>query len=144
MLVMDIGADPVLATVTVWAAVVTFSVLLNDSAVGVTLAAGLTPVPVNVTICGLVTSESVMVSVPVRTPVVVGRKLTLMRQLRPAFSVVPQLFESEKFVLQAMLLTEIGVVPTFDSVTVWFALRVPTSWLPNSSELVLRLRLLTS
>lgn len=107
------------------------------------LTAGLIPVPVSATICGLVMSESVMVSVPVRTPVVV-RKLTLMRQLRPAFSVVPQLFESEKFVLQAMLLIEIGVVPTFDSVTVWFALRVPTSWLPNSSELVLRLRLLTS
>ena len=118
--------------------------LLKDRAVGVTLTAGLIPVPVSATICGLVTSESVMVSVPVRTPVVVGRKLTLIRQLRPAFSVVPQLFESEKFVLQAMLLIEIGVVPTFDSVTVWFALRVPTSWLPNSNEVVLRLRLLTS
>src|ERR1700740_806294 len=37
--------------------------------------AACTPVPVRRTICGLVTSESEMVSVPIRTPVVVGTNL---------------------------------------------------------------------
>jgi hypothetical protein len=86
----------------------------------------------------------VIVSVPVRTPVVVGAKTTLMRPLRPAKRVVRQLFASEKFVLQVMLLIVSGVVPTFDSVTICAALRVPTFWFPNSSEVVLRLMLLTT
>ena len=94
---------------------------------GVSVAAGCTPVPVSVTIWGLVTSESVIVSVPVRTPVVVGAKTTLIRQLRPGFRVVPQFVASEKFVLQVMLLIVSGVVPTFDTVTICDALRVPTS-----------------
>ena len=88
-------------------------------------------------------SESVIVSVPVRTPVVVGANTTLIRQLRPGLRVVPQLDESEKFALQVMPLIVIGVVPTFASVTCCAALLVPTAWLPNSSEVVLRLRPLT-
>ena len=59
------------------------------------------PVPVSVTICGLVTSESVIVSVPVRTPVVVGANSTLTRQLLPGARLPPQLLLSEKFGLQA-------------------------------------------
>jgi hypothetical protein len=39
------------------------------------------PVPLNETTCGLVTSLSVMVKVPVRVPVDLGLKVTLMMQL---------------------------------------------------------------
>lgn len=85
---------------------------------GVSVTAGCTPVPVSVTICGLVTSESVIVSVPVKTPVVVGANTALIRQLRPGFRVVPQFVASEKFVLHVMLLIVSGVVPMFDRVTV--------------------------
>ena len=81
-------------------------------------AAGWTPVPVNVTICGLVGSEFVMVSVPVITPVVVGVNLTLTRQLRPGARLVPQLVLSEKLALHANLMPVTVVMPTFEIVTV--------------------------
>jgi hypothetical protein len=42
-----------------------------------------------------------------------------------------------------MLLIVSVVVPTLASVRVWDALRVPTSWFPNNSEVVLRLTPLT-
>src|ERR1700756_1335224 len=93
--------------------------------------------------CGLVMAESVIVSVPVRTPVVVGANLTLMRQLRPGARLPPQLLLSEKFALHWMLLIVSVVVPTFTSVTCWVALVVPTTWLPNNNDVVLRLTLLT-
>src|SRR2546430_712756 len=70
--------------------------------VGESVTAACTPVPVSVTICGLVTSESVIVSVPVRTPVVVGTKATFTRQVLPGAKLPPQLLLSEKFGLQAM------------------------------------------
>src|SRR5437763_3301492 len=81
--------------------------------VGESVTAACTPVPVSVTICGLVTSESVIVSVPVRTPVVVGGNLTLMRQLRPGASLPPQVLPAEKFALQARFeMVKVGL-PTF-------------------------------
>ena len=94
----------------------------------------------SVTTCGLVGSESVIVSVPVSTPVVVGANLTLILQLRPGARVGPQLVLSEKFALHWMLVSVIVAVPTFVNVTVCAALVVPTSWLPNKSEFVLRLK----
>ena len=111
--------------------------------VGDSVTAACTPVPVSVTICGLVTSESVIVSVPVRTPVVVGTKATFTRQVLPGAKLPPQLLLSEKFGLQAMPVIVSVVVPTLAIVTVCDALLVPTTWLPNSSEVVLRLTLLT-
>src|SRR5690349_18659461 len=89
-------------------------------------------------------SESVIVSVPVRTPVVVGANLTLMRQLLPGARLPPQLLLSEKFGLHWMLLIVSVVVPTFARVTCCAALVVPTTWLPNSSEVVLTLTPLTT
>ena len=74
---------------------------------------------------------------------VVGTKRTLMRQLAPGRRLPLQLLLSEKFALHWMLLIVSVVVPTFASVTCWVALVVPTSWLPNSNEDVLRLTLLT-
>jgi hypothetical protein len=116
---------------------------VSDAGLGV-IAGAVIPVPVSVTLCGLVASESVIVSFPVMTPAVVGTKATLMRQLRPAARLVPQLLESEKPALQVMPVIVSVVVPTFASVTVCEELRVPTNWFPNSSENVLRLMLLTT
>src|ERR1700712_3290866 len=48
------------------------------------------PVPVRLTVCVPVTSESVKTTVPVRGPVTVGVKLTGTVQLAPAASDVPQ------------------------------------------------------
>jgi hypothetical protein len=62
---------------------------LNANEPGVTCMAGAMPVPVRVTICGLVGSEFVIVSVPVIMPVVVGLNLTLIRQLRPGATAWP-------------------------------------------------------
>src|SRR5436305_13717361 len=103
---------------------------------GESVTAACTPVPVSVTTCGLVTSESVMVSVPVRRPAVVGTKATLTRQLLPGVRLPPQLLLSEKFELQATPLIVNVVVPTLAIVTACDALLVPTTWLPNSSEVV--------
>ena len=115
---------------------------VSDAGFGV-IAGAVIPVPVSVTICGLVASESVIVSVPVMTPVFVGTKATFTRQLLPAARLPPQLLLSEKFGLQAKPVIVSVVVPTFAMVTVWFALRVPTSWLPNSNDVVLKLTPLT-
>jgi hypothetical protein len=133
---------PVLVIVTICGALVTPTLVVgnvNDVGFGV-IAGAVIPVPVSVTVCGLVTSESVMVSCPVSTPVVVGANLTLILQLRPGAKAAPmQLLVSEKLALQVTLLIVSVVMPTLTTVTVCAALSVPTSWSPNSRELVLRL-----
>ena len=48
------------------------------------------PVPERVTPCGLVTAESVNVSVPFTVPVAIGEKVTPIVQLAPAAMLVPQ------------------------------------------------------
>ena len=48
------------------------------------------PLPVRLTVWGLLPALSVMVRVPVRVPVTVGVKVTLMVQLPPAATDVPQ------------------------------------------------------
>src|SRR5438132_33702 len=48
------------------------------------------PLPVRLTVWGLLPALSVMVRAPVRVPVTVGVKLTLMVQLPPAATDVPQ------------------------------------------------------
>jgi hypothetical protein len=75
------------------------------------------PVPVSVTTCGLVISESVMVSVTVRTPVVVGAKTMFTQKLLPGARLPPQLLLSEKFGLQEKPLIVSVVVPTLAIVT---------------------------
>jgi hypothetical protein len=113
------GAVPVLVTVTTCAGlIVRMGTFPNANDVGRTWFTGATPVPVRATTCGLVKSESVIVSVPLSTPAVVGTNLTLIRQLRPGPRLPPQLLVSEKFALHVMLLMVIVVVPTFESVTV--------------------------
>ena len=82
---------PVFRSVTVLALLVTFTGWIpNGTVVGVRLATGLVPVPVKLTCCGLVGSESAIRRVAVLLPLAVGVKVTLMLQLVPTANVVAQ------------------------------------------------------
>jgi hypothetical protein len=62
------------------------------------------PLPVNVTICGLLVAGSAKLSVPLAGPVAVGENVTLTEQYPPAATPVAQeLLEMEKPALVAML-----------------------------------------
>ncbi len=66
--------------------------LATDGFAGVTeIDESAMPVPDNEAVCGLSLPLSVTVSVPVRVPVAVGLNVTLIVQLAPAASEVPQL-----------------------------------------------------
>src|SRR5437899_5808623 len=89
----------------------------------------LTPVPGSVTFCGLPAALSVMLSAAVRVPLDVGLKVTLMLQLAPAASEMPQALVCAKspalVPVIAMLLMVKLVVPVFLSVTDLATLVVP-------------------
>src|SRR5437667_426111 len=91
------------------------------------LVTGAAPVPVMLTMCGLPAALSVMVIAPVRVPVAVGVKVTLMAQLAPAATDVPQVLVCMKSPLATMLVTLSAAVPVLVSVTVCTALVVLTS-----------------
>ena len=57
-----------------------------------TTGAVLVPVPERLTVWGLPAALSEMLRVPLRVPVAVGVKVTLIVQLAPAATLVPQLF----------------------------------------------------
>jgi hypothetical protein len=90
---------------------------------------GCVPVPDRETVCGPAGALLVMEMVPLREPVFVGAKVTLIVQLLPAFNELPQVFVSPKLALAAMLVMLRAALPEFVSVTGWLALVVPTTWL---------------
>jgi hypothetical protein len=96
MLVMLRVAVPVFLRVTLWAALVVPTAwlvkvrLVADKLTAGALAA--VPVPVRLIVCGLPDALSVMVTVPVRVPVAVGLKVTLILQFPPAATEVPHVF----------------------------------------------------
>src|SRR5262249_2858601 len=90
------------------------------------------PVPVRLTICGLPGASSVTARSPFRVPSAVGVKVTLMVQLAPAFTELPQLLFSAKSPLVAMLVMVRVALPLLVRVTVWGLLVVPTLWLPKA------------
>src|SRR6266852_6532832 len=94
MLVMLNEAVPLLLRVTACAPLlVPTSWLAKVRLVGERLTAGAleaVPVPVRLTICGLSLALSLMVMLPVRVPAAVGVKVTLMLQLPPAATALPQ------------------------------------------------------
>jgi hypothetical protein len=92
------------------------------------------PVPMRLTDCGLPEALSVMLRVPVRVPEAVGLKVTLMLQLAPAATELPQLSVSAKSPLAEILVIVKLTVPVLVSVTVCAALVVPTVWLANVNE----------
>lgn len=95
------------------------------------------PVPVKGTCCGLFAALSVIVTSPVRVPVWVGVKVTLILQFLPAASVGPQGFElvvKAKSPLAAMLPMFRVAVPVLASVMALPALVMPTVVLGNVRE----------
>jgi hypothetical protein len=91
MPVMLKAAVPVFVSVAAWAELLDPTIWLpNDRELADRLTAGATPVPVRLTVCGLPLALSVMVRVPLRTPVAVGVKVTLIVQLAPAPTLAPQ------------------------------------------------------
>ena len=77
MLLMVSEAVPVLVAVSVWTALEAFTGEVNVSGpIGVTESAGATPVPVRVTVCGLVGSEDAIDRTALRTPTAVGLNRT--------------------------------------------------------------------
>src|ERR1700757_1140912 len=99
------------------------------------------PVPVNVTVCGLVAALSLIVKVAERATRRFGEKVTLIVQLAPACRPAPpigQVLLCPKRVGFAppivMLLMINGTVPVFCTVTLCGALVVLIAWFPNAIE----------
>jgi len=96
----------------------------------------LIPVPDSSKFCGLPGALSVTESVPVRSPVVPGTKVTLIMQFAPAVRVEPQVLVSAKLGPAARILTLLSVpVPELRSVMICAGLGVPTSS-PSKVKLV--------
>ena len=87
--VMVTGVGCLLLTVTVFAALVVVTGWFPKPRVAGVTVTGTTPVPASETVWGLLLALSVIVRVPVRLPVVVGEKVTLIVQFAPAASVAP-------------------------------------------------------
>src|ERR1700726_2366781 len=131
---IEIGVDavPVFFTVTVFAALVVFTVCAaNVSLVGETVTTAVAPVPVpfRFTFCGEFVALSVTNIVPVRVPVVVGLNVTETVQFVLAVNVAPHgvvplpaTAKSPPGAIESDVLTE----PVFLTVTVLPALVVPT------------------
>jgi hypothetical protein len=91
---------------------------------------------VRLTICGLVTAESVNVRVPVAGPVAVGEKVTPTVQLAPAPIVAPQvLLATANPVLALTVAIERALLKWLVNVTVRTALVVPTFTVEKLMEL---------
>jgi hypothetical protein len=89
------------------------------------------PVPLKLTLCGLLLALSVRVSEPVRLAAAVGVKVTVMVQLAPAARLVPQVLVWAKSPLAVMLLRLKADWPVLDKVRVFGLLVVPTSLVPK-------------
>ena len=97
------------------------------------------PVPVSAAVCVVPSTpllSSVMVSVPVRAPVVEGVKVTSTVQLEPPASEVPHVWVSLKSLLFGPVIVMPAMVsdpaPVLVSVTVLGTLGWPTIWFPKS------------
>jgi hypothetical protein len=74
-----------------------------------------------------------MVKAPVRVPIPVGVKVTLIMQLPPPLTTVPQLFVSEKSPLTTMLVIVRALAPVFWTLTGWGELEVCSVWFPKAT-----------
>jgi len=86
------------------------------------------PVPVSEIVCGLLEALSVSVSVPVRVPAAVGVNFTLIVQLAPAVTELPQVPTPPK--VKSPLKTTLNVrvaLPVLVSVVNCVTLLVPTA-----------------
>ena len=91
----------------------------------------LVPVPVRLTDCGLPLALSAMVIAPLRVPVAVGVKVTMIVQLPPAATELPQVLfwaKSPPFVpVTAIELIVNCAPPMLVKVTAWGLLVVPVT-----------------
>jgi hypothetical protein len=128
MLVKLSVAPPVLLKVTVCAVLVvptTWAAKLSALGFNDTKATG-APVPLKLTVLGLLVASLVMTRVLRCAPVTVGVKVTLMVQLADCASDAPQLVLRAKSPLATMLAMLSTAPPVLLRVTVWAALVVPT------------------
>src|SRR5271157_1291853 len=92
-------------------------------------AVGTAPVPLKLTVCGLLLALSVMVRVALREPAAAGVKLTVIVQFPPELTLAPQVFVWEKspMFVPVMVMPEMAsvAVPVLLSVTVREGLGVP-------------------
>jgi hypothetical protein len=107
--------------------------LPNQRLVADRLAAGATPVPVSVTVCGRRVALSVMVSAPVLVPGAVGVNVTLTEQelLNGIGEADTQVLVSAKSPEATTFVTASPGAPVLVRVAVCGALVVPTAWLPS-------------
>ncbi len=129
MPLMLTGIEPTFVMVTPCEGlVVPTSWLPKVSEVGETLTVGATPVPLRPTVCGLPAALSLMLSVALRVPVAVGVKVTLIEQLPPVATDVPQLLVWAKSPglapVREMPLILSAPLPVLLRVTVWAELGV--------------------
>src|SRR5437660_12620838 len=82
--------------------------------------------PDKATLSGLSAALYVIVSVPVRFPPAAGANVTLMVQLAPAATLLPQVLVWAKSLLAVMLVMLSGACPSFVSFMVGAALELPT------------------
>ncbi len=127
MLLREREAFPVLLSVTVCAELVVPRVwLLKVKLAGLTPAVGAVPVPLRLTVCGLVVALSVMLKVAERLPGAVGVNVTLIVQVALAATELPQVLVSAKspglVPVGAIPLMPRAVFPELVRVTVWAAL----------------------
>ena len=100
------------------------------------------PVPLRLTLLGVPAALWIRESVPVRGPVLVGVKVTLIVQLAPAANVAGlsgQVLLRANSALAAMLVIDRAAAPLLSSVTTWAALTTLRVWLPKAKLVVLRL-----
>jgi len=99
----------------------------NVMALGLSNTAGAVAVPERLTVWGLPGALSVMLTVPVSVPPVVGVKVTLMAQLAPAATEPSQVLVWAKSPLAVRLVIVSVASPVFFNVMVWGGLVVPAS-----------------
>jgi hypothetical protein len=101
------------------------------------LTAAPVPVPVRLTLCGLVKALSVIVKVALRAPIALGVKVTLIAQVVPAAKLEPQVFvswKSPEFVPVTPMLEMARLrLPGFESVADCAMLIIPTCSAVNVS-----------
>jgi hypothetical protein len=101
---------------------------------------GRLPVPVRLTVCGLVSALSVSVRMPLAEPSVVGVNVTLIVQFPPAATLVPHVvLATAKGPLTAMLAILSATFRRFVTVTAFAALGLPTAKEPKFKLVVDRL-----
>ena len=116
----------------VWVLPISTGFTVTDE-LGVMREKAASPIPERATVWGLPVAVSAMLKIPLRVPLAMGEKVTLMLQLCPTARVLSRAAQVLVCV-NSVLLVEIWVmfnvaVPVLVMVTLWGGLTVPTFWL---------------